>query len=163
MKLFIVGNICSGKTTLANIISDTYNVPYFSIDEIVHDDNNNIKRNEKEQIEIINSIVRENSNWIIEGVPRNNFDILCNLADYIIFIDINKKDLFKRLDKRFKNKMNYGFDINLYNELKGCINSFDYDRIYSKFSCYPSKFIILKNNNEIKKYLLALEKSYMYM
>ena len=36
MKLFIVGNICSGKTTLANTISDTYHVPCFSIDKIVH-------------------------------------------------------------------------------------------------------------------------------
>ncbi len=165
MKLFIVGNICSGKTTLGNTISNTYHVPLFSLDEIVHDDKNNTKRSNKEQINIINGIVRDNSDWIIEGVPRDNLDILCNLADYIIFIDINKKELFKRLDKRYKNKdkLNYNLDIELYNKMKVWIDSFDYDKIYSKFRSYPSKFIILKSNKEIDKYLLALEKSYMYM
>ena len=126
---------------------------------------NNVKRDEKEQINIINNIVRENSDWIIEGIPRKNLDILCNLADYIIFIDINKKELFKRLEKRYKsrNKLNYDLDLDLYNKMKEYIISFDYDRIYSKFKSYPSKFIILKSNKEINKYLLSLEKSYMYM
>ena len=41
MKTLIIGNLGSGKTTLAEKIGKMYEIPFFSIDNIVHDDTKN--------------------------------------------------------------------------------------------------------------------------
>ena len=99
MKTLIIGNLGSGKTTLAEKISKMYEIPFFSIDNIVHDDIKGVKRTNQEQIDIINKINRENKDFIIEGVLRENLEFLCNLVDTIIILDMDKKILKKRIKK----------------------------------------------------------------
>ena len=92
----------SGKTTLSKILSEYYEIERFEIDEIVHDiDNNDIKRSLKEQTKIINRINKENKNYILEGVLRKNLDFIINLVDQIIYLDIDKKEISKRIKKRY--------------------------------------------------------------
>ena len=44
MKTLIVGGVGSGKTTLAKYLSNYFDIPFFSIDNIVHDDTKGVKR-----------------------------------------------------------------------------------------------------------------------
>ena len=100
MKILITGNVASGKTTLSKILSEYYEIERFEIDEIVHDiDNNDIKRSLKEQTKIINRINKENKNYILEGVLRKNLDFIINLVDQIIYLNIDKKEISKRINK----------------------------------------------------------------
>ena len=149
MKIFILGNIASGKTTLSEELSNYLEIPLFHIDEIVHDDNLNIKRSEEEQLNIINNINKNNKEWIIEGVPRNNLEILCNISDTIIFLDYDKNILIKRIKKRNKLKRNINYTIE--DELNW-INTFDYNRIYEQLTKHIRKGIIIKNDKELNKY-----------
>lgn len=97
MKILIIG---TGKTTLAKKLSKQYNIKYYEIDSIVHDDNNKIKRTSKQQDEIIEKI-NNNVNWIIEGVLRKNLYYLLELADKIIYLDISKKVRNRRILIRY--------------------------------------------------------------
>ena len=42
MKILIIGCVASGKSTLANKLSDKLSISYYEIDSIVHDDKNNM-------------------------------------------------------------------------------------------------------------------------
>ena len=91
MKILIIGTVGTGKTTLAKKLSKQYNIEYYEIDSIVHDDNNGgIKRTFKQQDEIIKEIDK-NNNWIIEGVLRENLFYLLDLSDKIILLDVNRR------------------------------------------------------------------------
>ena len=91
MKILIIGTVGTGKTTLAKRLSKQYNIEYYEIDSILHDDNNGgIKRTFKQQDEIIKEI-NKNNKWIIEGVLRENLFYLLDLSDKIILLDVNRR------------------------------------------------------------------------
>lgn len=166
MKTLIIGNLGSGKTTLAEKIGKMYEIPFFSIDNIVHDDTKGVKRTNQEQIDIINKINRENKDYIIEGVLRENLEFLCNLVDTIIILDIEKKILKKRIKKRYLkqkmglDKVTYVVNKDMLNKMYGWMECYDYERMNRLHMKYFRKVILLKSDLEIKKYLLALEKNY---
>ena len=58
MKTLIVGGVGSGKTTLAKYLSNYFDIPFFSIDSIVYDENNK-KRDVLEQNSLANKINRK--------------------------------------------------------------------------------------------------------
>lgn len=166
MKTLIIGNLGSGKTTLAEKIGKMYEIPFFSIDNIVHDDIKGVKRTNQEQIDIINKINRENKDYIIEGVLRENLEFLCNLVDTIIILDMDKKILKKRIKKRYLkqkmglDKVTYVVNKDMLNKMYGWMECYDYERMNRLHMKYFRKVILLKSDLEIKKYLLALEKNY---
>lgn len=169
MKVLITGNVGSGKTTLAKELSKTYNVPYFEIDSIVHSDKDNRKREEFEQASIVNKINRENKNYIIEGVLRKKLEFICNLVDYIIIFDIDKEVLRKRIKKRYikqklgLEKANYKPTKEFLNQMYIWLETYNYDKDKNIIKKYSNKVIILRNNKEVKKYLIAMEKENFYL
>lgn len=98
MKLLIIGSVGSGKSTLAKKISRENNIPYYEIDKIVYDENDQ-KRSHASQKKLIASI--NQNDWIIEGVLRHHLYFLLNLADKIIFLDVPKSIRIKRIIKRY--------------------------------------------------------------
>lgn len=87
-KIFIVGIVASGKTTLARRMSTEMNIPWYELDTIVHHRTleGYHKRTAAEQREVIQAIDR-NGAWIFEGTDRSSYHFLYEMADTIIFLD----------------------------------------------------------------------------
>lgn len=103
MKLYIIGPAGSGKTTLSNKISRILNIEATNLDDIFWENNTmsfNNKRDEKIRNNLYNEILNKKS-WIIEGAyiswPAKGF----NLADKLIYLNINNITLNKRILIRF--------------------------------------------------------------
>ncbi len=164
MKILIIGNVGSGKTTLGNNLAMLYGIKLFSIDNIVYDDENKLKREELEQINLLNKINRENREYIIEGVLRKNMDFLLNLVDKVVIIDLDKKILKNRIRKRYiKQKIGiskYKYLVNkvYLDDMYNWIEKYDYDRINKLIIKYSRKIIYLKTTKDIKKYIKAVKK-----
>lgn len=170
MKTLIIGNVGSGKTTLAKRLSEYFDIPFFSIDSIVHDDENGgIKRKSDEQIKIINNINRKNKEFIIEGVLRDNLDLLLNICDNIIYLDYPKKVTLKRIKIRYLKqrlgilKSDYKVDREMYNNFIKWNRDFDNNKLMNRLSKYSSKLLIIRSNNELKKYFKYLDKNKYYL
>jgi len=166
MKLLILGNIASGKTTLAKKISKIYNVEYYEMDNIVYDQDNN-KRSSSEQKNIV-TIILKNREYIIEGMLRNYYDLIIPKVSTIIFLDYNKKIIRRRLFKRYIldrlgiGNNNYKLDKELYNKFKDYQDNYDNSIIKEIINKYPNKLIIIKNNKELKKFFKALDNGFEY-
>lgn len=152
MKILIIGTVGIGKTTLAKKLSKQYNIKYYEIDSIVHDDDNGgIKRTFKQQDEIIKEI-NKNNNWIIEGVLRENLYYLLDLSERIILLDVNKRKRNIRILKRYiKQKLKLE-QVNYTPSLKMLKNMYKWSRKYEenkktfikKLDKYKDKVEIIK-------------------
>ena len=81
MKFFVVGDNNKAVDKLSMELSNYYKIDCFNII-----DNN---------IDDINKIVRENKEWIIWSLSISNIDVICNLAETIIFLNFSKESIFK--------------------------------------------------------------------
>lgn len=101
MKIYIIGPCGTGKTTLAKRLSTKYNVKYYELDKLVHDDDNgHIKRSDKEIARLFNKILNKKS-WIIEDVGISKFTKGREAADKIYYLKIPKKVACQRVITRW--------------------------------------------------------------
>ena len=162
MKIVIQGPVASGKTALAKSLSQELGISYYQMDEIVHDDEKKIKRDEKEQRKIINQIIRKEKEWIIEGMPRDHLEVLSSNATLIIYLYIPKKILKRRLWTRsLKIKLglehaNYQLDKELYQRMIEYIENEQHESYQYISKKYPSKLVIMKNKKELEVFRKAL-------
>lgn len=87
-KIFIVGIVASGKTTLAKELSHELNIPWYELDAIVHNQTveGRVKVTPDEQWQVIMDI-DQHGKWIFEGTDRKSYQYLYDMADRIIFLD----------------------------------------------------------------------------
>ena len=157
MKILIVGTVGTGKTTLARKLSKEYNIKYYEIDSIVHDDVNKKKRTPQQQNEIISNINKEDG-WIIEGVLRENLEYLLETAEKIIYLDIPKNIRNKRILTRYIKqkigieKSNYKPNIDMLKMMFKWSNEFEKNRdeFENKLNKYVDKLEVI--GNEKTKY-----------
>lgn len=87
-KILVIGNACSGKTTLSRFLSNKLQISVTHIDSIQFDQNLNI-RPYKETIAILDQIIASKNQWIIDGFgPLDNLIQRFDQADRIILIDL---------------------------------------------------------------------------
>lgn len=159
MKTLIIGNVGSGKTTLAKKLSKYYGIKHFEIDSIVHNDLLHQKRLESEQKTIIKQINKDNNNYILEGVLRKNLTFLIDIVDNIIILNIEKPILKKNIKKRYiKQRLglsNCSYPINkqLLKDMYKWVDNYDYQIHNDIIKKHASKIILLKNKKDIKNYL----------
>lgn len=81
-KIFILGIVASGKTTLAKKLSKKMNIPWYELDSIVHHQTaeGRYKRTPDEQVEVIKDVARTGQ-WIFEGTDRESYECLFDMAD----------------------------------------------------------------------------------
>jgi adenylate kinase family enzyme len=91
-KVYIIGSVASGKTTMAKRMSKKLNIPWYELDNVVHirDKNGDRKRTEEERNLEFHKILNEDK-WIIEGVRRECFDSGFESSDLIILLDTPAK------------------------------------------------------------------------
>ncbi len=87
-KLYIIGSVASGKTTLAKKLSKLLNTPWYELDNVVHLrlSTGDVKRSPEEIDFEFNKIINSEK-WIIEGVIRKYFNDGFEKADTIILLD----------------------------------------------------------------------------
>lgn len=86
MKISIIGNIASGKTTLAKILEKSYKIKTTHIDSIQYNIDLSIKPYQ-ETIQVLNRI-QNTEDWIIDGYgPLDILEERFRLSDQIVFID----------------------------------------------------------------------------
>lgn len=88
MKIAVVGNSCSGKTTLARKLSKKYGLPLTCVDSIQFLPGMKI-RPHQETIATLTEI-QNGPDWIIDGYgPLDIIEKRFELADQVIFIDFS--------------------------------------------------------------------------
>ena len=106
LKIYIIGPPASGKTTLSKILSKKYNIKRYELDKLVFDDlNNHIRRDDKTIKKMFNNILSKDS-FIIEDVLRSKFIKGLEKCDKIYYINIKKRDIYKRVIRRWLNQRN---------------------------------------------------------
>lgn len=161
MKIYIVGSVGSGKSTLARRMSKALEIPYQSLDELVHipDKTNpwgNRKRSIEERDSMFSSII-EQRDWIIEDTGRPCFEAGLKMADRIILLDIPPKLRSFRIFKRWI-KQKLGIEKCIYKpryEMLKCMFRWakDYDtgkdNLKERISAYKDKVVTIKNDKDI--------------
>ncbi len=117
MKIYIIGPVGSGKTSLARKLSKKYNISYYELDKFIWDDKIGKKRTKKDlQVKI--DMLKKTKSWIIEDVGRSKFQELYPFCDIIYYLKIPKIILYYRIIKRWVKqclkleKSNYHQDLN---------------------------------------------------
>lgn len=103
MKIHIIGGSGSGKTFLANELSQKYNIPHFDLDDLQWDNNANaygIKRDSDERQALLQEILSQ-ENWIIEGVYYKWCKQCFADADEIYLLEVPRSVYRFRIIKRF--------------------------------------------------------------
>ena len=113
MKIYIIGPPASGKTTLSKVLSKKYNIERYELDKLVFDDNNNHIRRDDETIKKMFNDILSKDSFIIEDVGRSKFVKGLEKCDKIYYINLKKREAYKRVIKRLirqklgKEKYNY--------------------------------------------------------
>ena len=109
-KIYIIGPVGSGKTTLSKKLSRKYNIKRYELDKVVWDDDNgNIKRKDEEILKIFDEILN-NDSWIIEDVGRSRFIKGREQADVIYYIKLSRLNSYLRVTKRWI-KQKFGWEV----------------------------------------------------
>lgn len=158
-KIFIIGIVASGKTTLAKQLSKSLNIPWYELDCIVHNDTKEgrKKRSSEEQVEVIKEI-DENGCWIFEGTDRDSYNCLYDMAEVIIFLDPplwkRKLRIFTRFlrQKLGIEKSHYKSDIAMLKMMYKWTEEFEGNRsgFEMKLKKYQNKVIEVKDMRKLK-------------
>lgn len=162
-SIHIIGSIGSGKTTLAKILSNRLNIPYFELDNVVWKRlaSGDFKRTEHERNQDLRTIVTQKT-WIIEGVHHKWVASSFQSADLIIFLDTHPTTRKFRIIKRFIRQKIEIEKAHYQPTLKILQDLYQYNTVFENKSKpeimdmlipYKNKLIIVKNHAEAINYV----------
>jgi Adenylate kinase and related kinases len=165
MKLYIVGPVSSGKSTVARLLSEQLSIPCASLDEIVHIPDpagpwGNRKRTAEERDELFHSVIRQ-PEWIIEDVGRPCFEAGMREADAILLLDIPAGIRKYRIVKRWVRQKigaeacGYSPRLRILKAMFQWTKDYDSGRdgLKERITVYQKKVVVLKSNQDIREYL----------
>ena len=99
-KILIFGNSGSGKTYLANIISQKHGIKMLSLDDVYWRDKKYTKaKSHKWSASQVREFSRQNC-WVIEGVYSHLLQLVALRANTIIWLDLAYESCIKNVKKR---------------------------------------------------------------
>jgi len=165
LKIYIVGPVAGGKTTLAHRLSSLTAVPCFSLDNLVYEKDasfpsGNRKNPPEKRNKLFHNILMQNS-YIIEDTGRPCFAEGMSAADTLLLLEPplfvrQKRILFRWI------KQNLGLEPCSYRPSLSMLKAMfrwskDYesgaDNLRERISPFSNKLIILRNSKEIERYL----------
>lgn len=157
-KIYIIGPVASGKTTLAKRLSKDLNIKHYELDSVIFEtkESGDIKRSKEEVNNIFTKIINSN-NWIIEDVGRDIFKAAYEKADIIIFINISRLLIYKRIIFRWikqkigTEKNTYKPNLNILIKMFRWANNDIKGNKLKSFNIYKDKLLIV-DNKKIKDY-----------
>ncbi|QGM31725.1 AAA family ATPase [Psychrobacillus sp. FSL K6-2843] len=159
MKIYIVGSVGSGKTTLARQLAQHYRIPHFETDNFVWTRNHQGQGDIRNSVEKRDELLKEAVNldqWIIEGVHIDWTDPGLEASDYIIFLDIPVSIRYFRITKRYARQVlrleeaNYQPTFSIFLKMFQWTSYFEKQmkpEFLTKFSKYEMKVVLLTKND----------------
>ena len=96
MKVYIIGIVGSGKTTLSRKMAKKYDTIAYELDKVIWDDDNGHVRRSDMEINKLFKDILSNDSWIIEDVGRKDFTEGIIRADITYYLDLSKMTIYKR-------------------------------------------------------------------
>ncbi|MBZ9689714.1 hypothetical protein G9F72_025890 [Clostridium estertheticum] len=157
-KIYIIGSVASGKTTMAKKLSNLFNITWHELDNVVHMrlPGGDVTRSSEEITFEFNKII-SCEKWIIEGVFRECFNEGFDKADSIILLNtppykrkcrIAKRWLCQRIRLEESNYVpTFKMLLRMYKWSSGFEKS--KDTILKTLEPYIDKVIVLNDNTDI--------------
>jgi len=168
-KIHIVGIYATGKSTLARKLARKLKIKAYELEDIKYIRKYDKVRSVKDRLKIVKQISR-GKQWITEGPWLDYAKDLYKEADLVIFLQLPKKTLYKRiLIRHFKRKFHrYKYkEHNLKSMLKHMkiVNQYFHDPKYfltlkshkDYMKKHAKKVITIKNNKDVRKLLKELK------
>ena len=163
MKVHIIGGSGSGKTYLANLLAQKYNIPHYDLDDLFWDNSANQygTKNSPEKRDAMLKSILQNENWVIEGVYYAWLTESFEKADTIIVLDMPKMLYKSRIIRRFF-KRKLGLSQGKKETLKSLVNllkwtekfhTVNLKEIYKMLEQYNDKTIVLRSKKEVNNYI----------
>ncbi|TSB45963.1 DNA topology modulation protein FlaR [Alkalicoccobacillus porphyridii] len=164
-KIRIVGSVGSGKTTLAKILSNKVQIPYYELDTVVwkrDSSGGDIRRTEQERDNYLSSLLNSTS-WIIEGVHFQNWVLhTFDRAQLVIFIDTPYLLRIYRITLRYlkqitgKEASHYDPTFKIFLDMFKWNHDFEYSakpKLLRYIKENNLNCITIKNEKELKRFL----------
>ena len=161
MKIFIIGISGSGKSYLANRLSEKLKIKHFDLDDLYWETKYSKKRDKQERAKILNSILENENDWVFEGIYNIWTENIRDKADLIIWLDLPKNLMTWRILKRWLKRRKESRE-----KLKEVLSLIKFQRSYRKYkekfdgSFYEShkdflkdfkNLIIVKNKKDLEE------------
>jgi adenylate kinase family enzyme len=100
MRIYIIGNSCSGKSTLAKKLSKKLLMTHHDLDHLFWSNKEMNQLNKNRFFEL--DEILDNKRIIIEGVYKSLESRIIKKTDILIFLNVSKEENKRRLLKRHK-------------------------------------------------------------
>lgn len=169
MKIYIVGSVGSGKTTLAREVSKKLQIPHFETDNFVW--TRHPTGDIRNDIEVRNQLLQDAitiDSWVMEGVHIDWTDPGLEEADQIIFLDLASAKRIQRITKRYIcqllriEKANYKPTFSIFRRMFQWNKYFEEQmkpEFLTKFSAYEQKVSRFQTDKEVEDWFHRLKKS----
>ncbi|MBZ5201893.1 DNA topology modulation protein FlaR [Planomicrobium chinense] len=161
MRMYIIGSVGSGKTTLGKKAALAYNIPRFETDNFVWErkPGGDVRNSEEKRNKLFQEAV-ELEEWVIEGVHIGWTDQGLEKADWIIFLDFPPRTRTWRIIKRYikqtlmLEKANYRQTLRIFFKMFGWNRYFEETmrpEFLEKLQHCQAKTTIVKTQGELKE------------
>ena len=166
-----MGYSASGKSTLAKILGELFNIPVLHLDK-VHFLPNWKERKTEESNMIVENFIKENKNFIIDGnFTKFAYDLRIKLSNKIIFLDFDRRTcLLQAIERYQKYKGTVRESMS-----EGCYEKLDWDFLHwiliggrtkerikknkILLEKHKDKCIILKNKEEVIEFIKKVKEN----
>lgn|SRR3989344_1455229 len=162
-RIYILGTAGSGKSFLAQKLSEKLDIPRYDLDDIFWYKKYTKKTNKSRRKKALAKIAAK-KNWILEGVYSSWTEHALRKADLVILLDIHIATLAWRILKRYLSKPGMHkesfkeviFLIKYAHSYKRGGHSSSYHQHLSLVKKHKRKYVILKNRKQMNSFLNAL-------